>query len=130
MNVLKSVILYFLIVVYSTISFGFSVKSHFCCGKLKSISLTVPKKCCGESNKSKGCCHDETKFLKIKDSQVKNSDSSDFLSETVAIFEPTYFFEFKSFFSYNYKVPNTKIYDPPPLNVKTPLFVKNKVFII
>lgn len=129
MKFFKVTILAFFILIYAVISTGVVVKEHFCCGELKSISLVTPKSCCGKSETSKGCCHNETKYFKLKDKQVQ-CDESDVIQPLFAIVEIQ---DFKISFSAPVSeaiCTDSKIYDPPPLNLKTPLFIKNRVLII
>lgn len=62
---------------YFVVSSGFTINTHFCGGKLKTVSLfnQTEKGCCGSKKASKGCCHDSKSFIKVKDVQESNSNS-------------------------------------------------------
>jgi|APLak6261665767_1056052.scaffolds.fasta_scaffold00032_37 hypothetical protein len=129
MKFFKVSILAFFILIYSVASTGLLVKVHYCCGDLKSISLITPKSCCGKSEKSKGCCHNETKYFKVKDKQVQSDESGE-MQPLVAIVESIDFQIIYIDIKPEVRISNPLIYDPPPLHVKTPLFIKNRVLII
>ncbi|MGC4099939.1 HYC_CC_PP family protein [Ferruginibacter sp.] len=63
--------------VYALSVLGIGVKQFYCCGKLKSTSLTLvqeAKEKCSNSAAMKGCCKTKFKTLKLKDSHV-NTDA-------------------------------------------------------
>ena len=62
---------------YFIVSSGFTINTHFCGGKLKTVSLfnQTEKSCCGSKKASKGCCHDTKSFIKVKDVQESNNNS-------------------------------------------------------
>ena len=129
MKSFRLTIILFFVLIYSVTSTGLSVKAHYCCGELKSVSLFTPRSCCGKSEKSKGCCHDETKYFKVKDSQLQIDKFAE-IQPLLVIIEPIEFH-----FLIRTDVPKdrtsySRIYDPPPLHVKTPIFIKNRVLII
>ena len=61
--------------IYLAISSGVVVNLHYCMGKLAEIALAKSQsgKCgkCGMENT--GCCHDDTKIVKLQDSHQLNS---------------------------------------------------------
>lgn len=91
--------------------------------------MITPKSCCGKSEKSKGCCHNETKYFKVKDKQVQSDESGE-MQPLVAIVESIDFQIIYIDIKPEVRISNPLIYDPPPLHVKTPLFIKNRVLII
>jgi hypothetical protein len=129
MKILKVFILPLLIAIYLITSTGVIVNAHYCCGELKSLSLTTPKSCCGDKEKSKGCCHNEAKYFKVKDNQIQSEDLA-FFTPIVAVIEPVNWSSMFTVETFEIKLENEKIYDPPPLNSKTPIFIKNSVLII
>lgn len=61
---------------YSIASFGVSLNYFYCCGKLKTVSLTAnteAKDCTGKSKK--GCCDNKTVTIKLKVDQKENQQS-------------------------------------------------------
>ena len=68
---MKKVAAIFIIGIYAISSLGFSVKEFYCCGKLKSVTLSLHEdgsKACSKNESKDKCC--QTKFQSIK---VKNS---------------------------------------------------------
>ena len=70
---MKKIALILLIFMYTLSSFGISVNRFYCCGKLKTTSLsfihTVTEKCSNQKMMA-GCCKTTFKSLQIKDSHV------------------------------------------------------------
>lgn len=58
-----------LLCIYALSTFGVSINHFYCCGKLKSIYLTLHEDNKTECDK-KGCCKTEHTFLKINDSHA------------------------------------------------------------
>lgn len=93
---MKKVTLILLISIYSLSTLGIGVQQFFCCGKLKSTTISftqqVKEKCGNNNTMSGGCC--ETKFtsLKVKDSHVPadaiNTDVKHFTHQY--LFAPSY----------------------------------------
>ncbi len=129
MKYFKLVILALVVLIYSVASTGLLVKAHYCCGDLKSISLVTPKSCCGKSEKSKGCCHNETKYFKVKDKQIQGDESFNESPALAAMLPIEFNIHSNTVFSEK-EISGSKIYDPPPLHLKTPLFIRNRVLII
>ncbi len=128
MMILKSYILICLTVIYSIASSGFSITSHYCGGKLIKVSLIPPKSCCKDGSSSKGCCHNETKVCKLNDTHLQNHELH-YFQPIIAIVEPIeYSFFQKTDILFSRVTP--KEYHPPPLHLKTPIFIKNRVLII
>jgi hypothetical protein len=52
-----------LLILYIVASSGVAIRAHYCCGKLKSVSLVLDsssdKVCSGEKKISKNCCKDD-----------------------------------------------------------------------
>lgn len=78
---MKRFLAFILLFIYSATTVGATVELHYCMGKLSGWSLSwteaKSKECskCGmeKTEKSdKGCCHDESKLLKVQDDQKAN----------------------------------------------------------
>lgn len=70
---MKQIALILLICVYSLPTFGIGVEQFYCCGKLKSTTITFvqpSKEKYDEGNATYGCCQTKYKTLKVKDSHV------------------------------------------------------------
>ncbi len=67
-----------LIAIYSTASFGMSVKEFYCCGKLSSISISfnavakesITKNSINRQAKDGSCCKTKLHLLKVKDNHL------------------------------------------------------------
>lgn len=74
---MKPFIAAILILVYLGSSSGVVINSHYCMKKLVSVKLfeTKTEQCgqCGmEMHDNPGCCHDDTKFVKLVQDQIKS----------------------------------------------------------
>jgi hypothetical protein len=69
---MKKLFLGILSFVYITVASGIVVNIHYCMGRLSAVDYgyNSTNKCskCGMENK-KGCCHNESKFIKLADDQ-------------------------------------------------------------
>ena len=129
MKTLKPILILFFAGVYLVTSTGVMVNFHFCCGKLKSVSFSVPNSCCKDGESTKGCCKNVSKYFKVKDKQLAGDQKVEFgpvfslVPEKALNFSPIY-----SVLSPEESV--FSIYDPPPLHGKTPLFIKKRHLLI
>lgn len=70
---MKKVSAILLFTIYSLTTLGIGIRQFYCCGKLKSTSITLvqdAKEKCTNSNAMKGCCKTQFKSVKAKDSHV------------------------------------------------------------
>jgi hypothetical protein len=66
---MKKIIAIFLFTIYSLTTMGIGIRQFYCCGKLRSTSLTLvqeTKEKCSNSGAMKGCCKTKFKSLKVK----------------------------------------------------------------
>ena len=73
---MKRLITSILLVTYFFVSSGFAVNLHYCMNKFHSWELGTAdedncNKCGMDTSKSKGCCRDEVKVLKLQQDSVK-----------------------------------------------------------
>ena len=69
--VLKKTAIILLLCIYSFSSFGIGIKQFYCCGKLKSTTLSLVqeiKQKCVNGNETSGCCKTQYHSFKVKDS--------------------------------------------------------------
>ncbi len=70
---MKKITVILLLSIYSISTLGLSLKSFYCCGKLKtvtvSISLDEQQKCANDDGTS-DCCKTKYQFFKVKDNHV------------------------------------------------------------
>lgn len=114
---------------YIVVAFGFTVHSHYCGSKLKSVALSKISEegCCGSEEESAGCCSNKEDSYKLKEDH-RNSIGFNFITHNYYfnIVETALFFdlhEFNTLFLINN-------YHAPPVFYDKPIYLKNKVFII
>jgi len=128
---LKRILAILVAICYLIPAIGISVNKHYCGGKLASIHIGIDHKdnCpCGQKPMKKGCCKNETKFIKFK--QPTNClphvdlklDNAKFciLPETAIVVQKVLLVD-----QYN-KVQ----YHPPPITHKVPIFLLDRVLLI
>lgn len=70
---MKKIATILLICIYGLSSFGVAIKQFYCCGKLKSTSITftlAKRDNCGVGDTKNGCCKDKIHFFKVKDNHI------------------------------------------------------------
>lgn len=82
---MKKAISILLVIVFLFSSSGFSINTHYCNGKIKSINISFSdnhKSCCGKKKMDKDCCKNKTEIVKINDNyipaQIIVTSSTDF----------------------------------------------------
>lgn len=129
MKALRHILILVFAAVYLVTSTGVMVNYHFCCGKLKSVTLSVPNSCCKDGESTKGCCKNVAKYFKVKDKQLASEKKAEF--GPVFVFVPEKAINFSPIYSVlNPEESVFVIYDPPPLHCKTPIFIKNRRLLI
>jgi len=115
---------------YLAVASGIEMNIHYCMGEVASVEFGSPEKSvcgkCGMESK-KGCCDDETKFVKIEDSHQLSQPSWTFFSHA-SLPAPT-------IHEYSFAVLQREINpgEPshgPPLWSETPLYIKYCVYRI
>jgi len=127
---MKKIALILLISAYSLATMGLSLKQFYCCGKLKSvtISLTQDAKNCSSSNEKKGCCDNKYQFFKVKDHHITADQVSGPVNSFVDLhlYNPSFngiaFASEKTLISYSSNA--------PPLHPGVLLYIYNCVFRI
>lgn len=126
---MKRIVSILLCFCYISVAFGFTVHSHYCGGKLKSIALSKISEegCCGSEEESAGCCSDKEDAFKLKEDHrnsptisIAPQDFSFSVVETILYFELP---ELNTLFS----ISN---YHAPPVFYDNPIYLKNQVFLI
>ena len=128
---MKRILIFTLLVVYTTLACGVNVQMHYCGGKLKYISLfelNDEDGCCGSSMKKKNCCNDKKAYLKVNDkhNSVASLKVVTFKGQISELAIPC--------FTYNFHV-NTQgriipSYHAPPVLYDNPLYLQHRVLII
>lgn len=126
---MKKTTVILLLLIYSLSSFGVALKEFYCCGHLKSITVTladVEKNNGEKKNKKDGCCNTQFQSFKVKDNHVAAGHII-----APAIFCLGITANFLSFQPGILPLISEKIIEvtyPPPLHRNTPLFISNCVF--
>ncbi len=76
---MKKIALVLLICVYALSSFEVGIKQFYCCGKLKSTTISFVQEIkgkCGKGDEKSECCWTKFKSLKVKDTHIAAADVS------------------------------------------------------
>jgi hypothetical protein len=129
---MKKGLVFIWLVIYTCISTGFAVSTHFCMDEKQSLELGAVKiEVCGKCGMSKqekdGCCRDEIKIVKLQqDTHLAKLLMPTFeLMLPVAFLSPHLFTPFQNF-TKNF---NAFSFQPPPLHSED-LCVTNSSFRI
>ncbi len=86
---MKKLTIAILAILYMAVSSGIALEIHYCMGKKAGMELygSSSDKCgkCGMTEKKTGCCHDEHKFYKLKDSHKSVSNEISFTAGEIAL---------------------------------------------
>jgi hypothetical protein len=128
---MKRIIASFTVIVYFAFACGVMVNYHFCMDQYHSFSLyqSASDKCatCGMHAKTRGCCHDEVKIVKLQDDYQTSVASFEFKNIQPAVIAPS---EFLSVALLNEDVPVSKTDHSPPLLPQQDVYLQNRVFRI
>ncbi len=129
---MRSGLLILCTIFYFVTTTGVFFSVHRCGGKIVSVTFfSGNSESCGSTGcKEKGCCENESHFIKVKDDQTYCVDLHlpDFNS--ALIFENGFYFQFEEYIAKTQTTVNTIIKPPPLINQKTPLYIKKQVFLI
>lgn len=70
---MKKIAIVLLICVHTLSSFGVGVRQFYCCGKLKTTTISFiqeTKEKCSKGDEKSGCCKTKFKSLKLTDNQI------------------------------------------------------------
>lgn len=116
---------------YLVLASGLSINLHYCGGKLKEISFLGEVNedgCCGKKEKSKGCCNEESTFIKVKDDQFAGSAVKVLINTTKAI--PIAVFSELFIIQDPHSTYTSLSNHSPPVVYDNPIYLKYKVLII
>ena len=128
---MKKVTAILLLSLYSLSTLGLSLKSFYCCGDLKTVTISitpVENKQCSNGDDTSDCCKTKYQFFKVKDSHV---------TADVVNAPDLHFSDFQliytSFQAINYSSQNiyiSHLSNSPPLPHSVPDYIFNCVFRI
>ncbi len=117
-----------LLTLYTTFNVGLVVNTHFCGGKLASISILTPKKkscgVCGTKKMANSCCKDTQTELSIDGNQIRsqtNLDLSDF-SNFFTLLHSSFFLQTPSYAVLNKHNVQFYVFETGP--PKTPIYIQ------
>jgi hypothetical protein len=128
---MKKFVLILLIGIYSLATMGFSLKQFYCCGKLKSITISLTPDAnwtCSKGIEKRGCCDNKYQFFKVKDSHI----TAEQVNNPVKWFTDIYLCA-PSFQEIVFISEKTLIFyrsNAPPLHTGVPLYIYNCFFRI
>ena len=128
---MKKVSLILLISIYALSSFGIGIKQFYCCGKLKSTSISFiedNKQKCGKGNEKSGCCKTKYQSFKVKDTHIAadaNTNPVKYFSEAI-VFNSS--FEIMGGIQHQIVVNHPG--HAPPLHYSLPLYIFYSVYRI
>ncbi len=121
----------FIICIYAMSFLGFSVKEFYCCGKLKSVTLSLGEKAAEKCNKDESknsCCKTKVQYLKVKNS---------YLASAIAINASNYFHYLVPFTELNATTIVASVQEgeatrshAPPLHPGIAVYISNCVYRI
>lgn len=128
---MKKLILVLLISIYTTATFGLSVKSFYCCDKLKSTSIaytpTADEKC-GMDVKMDKCCKTTYKFFKVKDNHYGEGNAWSLVKLFTELHFATPAFQPVAITQSSFNV--AQYSNPPPLRNGIPIYLFDCVYRI
>ena len=124
---MKKFALILLICVYSLATMGFSIHQFLCCGKLKSVSITLAQDTKNGNEKS-GCCSNKYQFFKVKDNHFTADDIKIPVKQFINLHLFTSSFQEITFVTQKIIIADRS--NAPPLNPGVPAYIYNCVFRI
>ncbi len=119
-----------LICIYALATMGFSLREFYCCGKLKTISITLAnegKNSGKEDSKSDRCCKNKYQYFKVKDNHVSAAHvcfPAKFISiQFISNYSPDIIFTSK-------KTVVAYRGNAPPVYSNVPIYISNCVFLV
>ena len=127
---MKRVICILLLAFYTTFNIGLVMNTHYCGGKISSVSLFSPQtstSCglCGKKPMPKGCCQDKQTQISIDDEQMSshtNFDFSNFSSILLALLPSYYTIDTPDYAISNQHNHQFYVFETGP--PKTPLYIR------
>jgi hypothetical protein len=128
-RIVKKITIILLLGIYSLSTLGLSLKSFYCCGKLKSVTVSIAQdqqQKCANDDGTNDCCKTKYQFFKVKDNHV----AGDVLTA------PVIHFCYLHLFTSPYQVINypsekneiANLSNAPPLHHTVPGYIFNCVF--
>ena len=128
---MKKVSIILLLCIYTISTFGISVREFYCCGKLQSVSLSLPGKdvikYVNEHDQS-DCCKTKVQYYKIKDNHYASTVLISQVNPITYLHIPSSFTQkFPSTFQQTVFANSTHA---PPIHFGVPSYISNCIFRI
>lgn len=91
---MKKTLSILLLLLYTTASFGLSVKQFYCCGELRSVSFSLKQDINGESSKDR-CCKNQFNNFKVKDIHILSVRSGNAVKYFTNLLPPNFIIFYK-----------------------------------
>ena len=128
---MKKLTLILLICIYSVSTFGVGLKSFYCCGKLKSVTVMLPidrKEKCDKGNEKRGCCKTTYKFFKVAAQHFTPGETACPNQVFCALHVPAHPYIIPLLNYCQQSIINGS--HAPPLYTGVPVYISNRVFRI
>ena len=128
---MKKAALIFLVCIYAISIFGFGVKQFYCCGRLKSITISLIQDAnlkYSKDNEKRGCCDNKYQFFKVKDNHITADQVGSLVKCYIDLHPYTPLFREITFASQKISVSYRS--NAPPLHTGVPLYIYNCIFRI
>jgi hypothetical protein len=120
-----------LISIYALATMGFGLQQFYCCGKLKSVTISLSQDAWQKyknGKEKKGCCDNKYHFFKVKDHHITADQISGPVNSFVHLYLYTPLFNGITFASEKTLISYSS--NAPPLHAGVPLYIYNCVFRI
>ncbi len=131
---MKNILVILLLGIYTTFNLGLVVNTHYCCGKIASVSINKTSKngcgTCGKKTMTKDCCKDTQTQLSMDDTQRSPQSNVEFPACTLVYtpFVISYVIQASDFSSLNeHAIPFYSFNTGPP---KTALYIQIQSLLI
>lgn len=129
---MRSIITYFLILFYFTISIGISLNFHLCQGKIRTVSFIKYDNdytCCGKKKMKKGCCNNVSISInKLSKDKITQLCKANLIFDFPIVLPQS--FDFKIKLKKHKAIHPLKIHPPPIVGSYPDIYIQNCVFRI
>lgn len=125
---IKKVAILSLLLVYFTVTVGFTMSAHFCGGQVTKVSFSSKKLFCGEKEMEMRCCHNKHIDVKVSDKHQTVNNAAQFQATDITLF----LVPFQPFSIHQALAVKNNLdeYRGPPLHPSVPIIISNSVFRI
>ena len=128
---MKKLVLILLTCVYSFATMGISMRQFYCCGTLKSVSLSILQESdqgCNKDAEESGCCKNKFQYFKVNDKHVASDGPGNVIKPFVELHTFLTVSRDRSIAFFQARVPHRS--NAPPLYSSIPAYLYNCTFRI